>query len=58
MVELRGCLFEDLKKLVMGVDGSEAANFAAEAALRIAKACGAVVDVVCVVEVPAIAGEI
>ncbi len=51
------CPLTKLDKILISTDGSEAAKFAAQAALEIAKPCGSTVYAICVAEVPIFAAE-
>ncbi|GLI53897.1 universal stress protein [Thermodesulfovibrio yellowstonii] len=51
------CPLTKLDKILISTDGSEAAKFAAQAAVEIAKPCGSTVYAICVAEVPIFAAE-
>ncbi|WP_028842600.1 universal stress protein [Thermodesulfovibrio yellowstonii] len=51
------CPLTKVDKILISTDGSEAAKFAAQAAVEIAKPCGSTVYAICVAEVPIFAAE-
>lgn len=51
------CPLKKLDRILLATDGSEAAKFAAQAAVELAKPCGSTVHAVCVAEVPIFAAE-
>lgn len=51
------CPLTKLDKILLSTDGSEAAKFAAQAAVELAKPCGSTIYAVCVAEVPIFAAE-
>ncbi len=51
------CPLTKLDKILVATDGSEAAKFAAQAAVELAKPCGSTVYAICVAEVPIFAAE-
>lgn len=51
------CPLTKLDKILISTDGSEAAKFAAQAAVDLAKPCGSTVYAICVAEVPIFAAE-
>lgn len=58
MTKLNKCPFEALKNILIATDGSEAANFATEAAVELSKACNANLYAICVAEIPFFAVEV
>jgi len=51
------CPLTKVDKILLATDGSEAAKFAAQAAVELAKPCGSTVYAICVAEVPIFAAE-
>jgi len=51
------CPLTKVDKILVATDGSEAAKFAAQAAVELAKPCGSTVYAICVAEVPIFAAE-
>lgn len=51
------CPLTKVDKILLSTDGSEAAKFAAQAAVDLAKPCGSTVYAICVAEVPTFAAE-
>jgi len=51
------CPLTKVDKILLATDGSEAAKFAAQAAVELAKPCGSTVYAICVAEVPLFAAE-
>ncbi len=51
------CPLTKLDKILLSTDGSEAAKFAAQAAVELAKPCGSTLYAICVAEVPIFAAE-
>ncbi|WP_353684601.1 universal stress protein [Thermodesulfovibrio sp. 3907-1M] len=51
------CPLTKVDKILIATDGSEAAKFAAQAAVELAKPCGSTVYAICVAEVPIFAAE-
>lgn len=51
------CPLTKLDKILISTDGSEAAKFAAQAAVELAKHCGSTLYAICVAEVPIFAAE-
>ncbi|MGB9710457.1 MAG: universal stress protein [Thermodesulfovibrio sp.] len=51
------CPLTKVDKILVATDGSEAARFAAQAAVELAKPCGSTVYAICVAEVPIFAAE-
>ncbi len=51
------CPLTKLEKILVATDGSEAAKFATQAAVELAKPCGSTLYAICVAEVPIFAAE-
>ncbi len=51
------CPLTKLDKILIATDGSEAAKFAVQAAIELAKPCGSTIYAICVAEVPVFAAE-
>jgi nucleotide-binding universal stress UspA family protein len=51
------CPLTKVDKILLATDGSDAAKFAAQAAVELAKPCGSTVYAICVAEVPIFAAE-
>lgn len=51
------CPLTKVDKILIATDGSEAAKFAAQAAVELAKPCGSTIYAICVAEVPIFAAE-
>lgn len=51
------CPLTKIDKILLATDGSEAARFAAQAAVELAKSCGSTFYAICVAEVPIFAAE-